>query len=449
VLALWVVQQLLLPLVVWTLPQLEGPLYDGGLYGPYRVQTYRSFNLTSPLMSVVKWDESCGDGYVFLDPNGPSVNHQGPLIVDAHGNLVWTSEKYKTTTTSRLQTFNGTEYLTFWSGRKDKTTGVGQYYMLDNTYNVVHTVNAVGEDLHGDLHEFEITHEGTALVAFYNTTQMDLRRLGQFRSKNGWVRDSGFQEISIATGELLFEWRASDHFSAEETFMSNPLGGYTKGSPYDFFHLNSVSKDSKGNYLISSRHYHAIYYLNGTTGHVIWGLGGHNTDFVDLSSGEASSFSWQHHARWLDESSGILSLFDNSYAWPHSNAPYSTARIIQLDFTNSTATLLHSFSSQNHIASSSQGSVQRFTAQDAKQHYFIGWGSSAAFSEFTTSGTLLCETHFSPSIAFYWERIKSYRAFKALKWDATPYWNPSAIHTGEAVYVSWNGATTVHTWTLE
>lgn len=80
--------------------------------------------------------------------------------------------------------------------------------------------------MEGDLHEFKITRDNTALLTVYATTKADLSSLGKF--SEGWLLDSLFQEVDIATGKLLFEWRASEHFNVTDTYMTNPFGGYIK-----------------------------------------------------------------------------------------------------------------------------------------------------------------------------------------------------------------------------
>ncbi|KAK0353840.1 hypothetical protein LTR02_010564 [Friedmanniomyces endolithicus] len=443
-------QFLLIPIIIYFWPQLETPFYDLGFFGAYPTRDYVSFNLSSPRSTLIRWDDSCDRGNVFIDPGGPSPDHRGPMILDGRGNLVWTSDQYETTTNLKVQRYRGSDYLTFWSGHKAKTMGTGSYYMLDNTYSVVHKVDAIGNGLRADLHEFKITSDDTALLTVYNKTQADLTKMGWFRGKHGWIIDSVFQEVDIADGRLLFEWKASDHFSAADTYMTNPFGGYSSGIPFDFFHINSIEKDRNGNYLISSRHFHTVMSINGVTGEVMWQLGGHSEYFTDLSNGLASDFSWQHDARWLDEEAGILTLFDNGVAWPHVDAPYSQGKVILLDLENRTAELLHSYTTLQHVRSSSQGSVQFIDIGEADEHVFIGWGSSAAYTEHAIDGELLCETHFAALASFWWERVKSYRAFKSLDWYATPKaWDPSAAIEGGALSVSWNGATEVAFWELQ
>lgn len=449
-LSLAVVQQVLVPVIVYIWPGLEVTFYDWALFGPYRSRHYVSFNLTSPHGSIVKWDDRCDHGNIFLDPSGPAPGHHGPMILDPRGGLIWTSDQFAVTTNLKVQKYRGRDYLTFWGGHKEKTMGYGSYYLLDDTYKVVHMVDAVGDGIHGDLHEFKITQEGTALMTVYNKTQADLREMGWFRGEDGWIVDNFLQEVDIATGELLFEWRASDHFKAADSFMTNPFGGYTEGMPFDFYHLNSIEKDRDGNYLLSSRHFHTVLTIDGRTGEVLWQLGGRATDLRDLSDGRASDFSWQHHARWLDQEAGLLTLFDNGCAWPHVDAPHSEGRLIHVDLENKTAELKQSFVSLAKARSSSQGSIQYIDIGDGEQHVFVGWGSSAAYSEHLPNGGVLCETHFAAAASFWWERAKSYRAFKYPDWHAIPAeWDPIAVISSDALFVSWNGATEVALWELQ
>jgi hypothetical protein len=266
------------------------------------------------------------------------------------------------------------------------------------------------------------------------------------RPVDGWVNNNLFQEIDIETGELIFEWNALDHFNVEDTFYTNPLGGHFESMPFDWFHINSVEKDAHGDFLISSRHLNSLVKVNGTTGDVIWTLGGKRNMFTDLSSGEATGFSWQHDARWLDEAQGTLTLFDNSDAGPlHLDASHSTARMIQINTTENTATLLHKYISDRHTRAASQGSVQVLPSTDT---VFVGWGHSPVFSEFDINGTLLCEAHYGAQYISHYGRVASYRSLKA-DWVGAPVLPPRATIRGGKLYASWSGATEVATWTLQ
>lgn len=454
-LLLLIVHQTVLPILAWFIPTLEVPFYDLAVYGAYPEQEYVSFDIPSSQPNLVKWDEQCDSGNVFVTLNGPSIAHPGPSIYDARGGLVWTTEEYGTVLNMRLQWYKGEKYLTFWAGQKAGTMGQGQYYMLDSAYNVFKKIDAVGDTLHGDLHEFKLTDEGTALITVYTAKQADLTDMGHWRGKDGWVVESMFQEIDLETNELLFEWSASDHFPPAETYMTNPFAGYKQSAPFDSFHINSVDKEPvSGNYLISSRHTHTISLVDGKSGSVLWQLGGLHNSFRDLSDGLATDFSWQHDARWLslpsspggEEGIYTISFFANGMAGAlHVDATHSTARIVRLDTNAMTAELLQSFASYQHALSSSQGSVEILPSGNV----FVGWGSSAAWSEFAADGTLLCEAHLAASKSFAWERVKSYRVFKTSEWVGKPGWAPSARLKGGKVFVSWNGATEVRSWELQ
>lgn len=437
----------LLPVIAWIFPGLRPTFWDLAVYGAYPTEDYVSFDLTGPEGRVVRWEDACEGGLVLVSPFGAAVPHDGPMILDARGSLVWTAEQYGTVMNFRVQKWRGKNHLTFWSGQKSGSLGAGAYFILDESYAVVKKVHAVGSELKGDLHEFEITDDGTALITIYTPRQADMRAMGLWRSEKGWIMDSMFQEIDIETGKLLFEWKASDHFKPEETFYANPFAGRWKSNPFDFYHINSMQKDSLGNFLVSSRHLHTVSYINGENGGVEWTLGGAYTDFEDLSEGRASDFRWQHHAHWFSEDERILSLFDNQAAGPlHEDAAYSKGTLIQLDLENKTARLLQSYVSIGQTRAASQGSVQLLEPND---HVFVGWGSSAAYTEFDIAGNALCEVHLAAESTYWWERVKSYRAYKEFDWAGRPVEPPRAVRKGARVYVSWNGATDVGFWELQ
>lgn len=446
-LALLTIHRALLPILGYFVPSTRPALWDFAVYGAYPTEAYVSFDLHGPETSIVRWDETCDEGLVFVSPFGSATPHDGPSILDARGNLVWTTKAFGTAMNFRVQKWRGENHLTFWAGKKSGSLGTGAYFILDAAYNVVKKVHAVGKGLKGDLHEFEITEEGTALITIYTPRQADMRAMGLYRKEDGWVMDSMFQEIDIETGELLFEWKASDHFRPEETFYANPFAGRWESNPFDFFHINSMQKDALGNYIVSSRHLHTVSYINGTNGDVEWTLGGAYADFEDLSDGHASDFRWQHHAHWFSEEERILSLFDNQAAGPlHEDAPYSKGMLIQLDLQNMTARLLQSYVSVGQTRAASQGSVQLLESND---HVFVGWGASAAYTEFDIAGAALCETHLAAESTYWWERVKSYRAYKVFDWVGRPESPPKAVISGARVYASWNGATGVRYWELQ
>ncbi|KAK0658543.1 hypothetical protein DIS24_g4664 [Lasiodiplodia hormozganensis] len=366
------------------------------------------------------------------------------MILDQAGNLVWTLDgrPYGETYNLNVQEWNGEQYLTFWGG--DDTVGghgQGYYYMFDSSYTQVRQISAVGP-IKGDLHEFRFTRNGTALLSVYEITPMDLSSIGG--PSSGWVWDGAFQEIDLATGNLLFTWRSSDHYTANDTYHRYSGGGDSASSPFDYFHINSVDKDEKGNYLISARYTHSVTYIDGQTGDVIWQLGGKRNNFVDLSDGHATDFMWQHDARWHDNNTAIT-LFDNGAESGVYSSEQSRGMRIAVDQIAMTATLTHEYTNPNtQIISSSQGSLQVLD----NGNVLLGYGYNGVFTEFDAEGRVLCDTRLEPEARFESGDVQSYRVQKA-KWVGRPATKPDIKVEGSSVWVSWNGATEVHRWVLQ
>ncbi|ORY60609.1 ASST-domain-containing protein [Pseudomassariella vexata] len=413
--------------------------YDQGLLGAYPSREYHSFHLPSPRLHVLEASDHCDQSYVFIEPRGNSVSDPGPMILEANGDLIYMEAKFGEAMDFRPQVYKGETYLTFWSGTDDGTHGHGSYYMLDSSYEVKYIINPAN-GLEGDLHEFTITADGTALMTIYEITPANLSTVGG--PPEGWIHDSIFQEMDIETGELIFEWRASQYYRVDESFDRPNGKGKSQDHAWDFFHINSIDKDADGNYYISSRYMHTVTCLS-PEGKILWKLGGQHSDFTDLSDGAASNFSWQHHVRWHENNT--LTIFDNgAYSKYERTADYSRGLHVQLDLDHMTTTLLVAYVNPMHILSGSQGSVQFLD----NGNVFVGWGYNAAYTEFSRDGKVLCDIHFGASAYFNTGYIKSYRAFRG-HWVGTPNTKPDIARRDDGVYVSWNGATEVDAWKLQ
>ncbi|KAI9049977.1 hypothetical protein LZ554_006123 [Drepanopeziza brunnea f. sp. 'monogermtubi'] len=420
--------------------------YDLGFYGVYPSQNYISLGQRSPWVRTTQWDPQCEDdgAFVLLSLRGHNVPNPGGVILDPRGGLVWSETKYGQALNLQVQRYKGEDFLTFWSGTSGGPWGNGSYIMLDSSYELAHTVTSVDIDAGGDLHEFAITENGTALFTIYQNTLLDCSDAGL--KQECWINDCLFQEVDIETGSLLFQWRASDHVPLSHSYSGRGKSGLSKEKSWDYFHINSIDKDDLGNYLISARHTHALYYISAT-GDILWTLGGRHSDFTDLSGGYASNFKWQHHARW--HGSNSISLFDNhGNNVFHDRSEYSRGMTVQLDLDQMSVTLLQTYVHPNKHLAISQGSMQILPESG---NVMVGWGNAPAYTEFAPSGEILCHSHFGASI-FYsvldlgW--VKSYRAFKS-KWVGRPKEPPSIKAFAGQVFTSWNGATEVAKWRLE
>ncbi|GAP90074.1 hypothetical protein SAMD00023353_4301120 [Rosellinia necatrix] len=421
-------------------PYFRSTSYEHGAHGRVPQQLYHSSDLLSPILNIHQHGDQCDDGQlILLTVLGSGVSSPGPMILDGQGNLVWTDPYYGDSWGLDVQLLDGEPHLTFcaWPGRGPHVT----CHVLNSEYEEVYKV--LGKNGWGaDATELQITQQKTAVLTTSTLIQFDLGPVNGPRQ--GWMRDVGFQEIDLETGEVLFQWSWSDHWDITDVFLY-PNG--TEGSretPWDAFHINSVHKDSVGNYLISSRHTSTVGYVNGQNGDFIWTLGGKRNMFKDLSGGAATNISMQHHPRFLIENA-TLTLFDNGVKDPSNlSIDYrSRGLIIDIDTDAMTAKVAREYPSPHRLGSESRGSMQMLD----NDRVLVGYGINPGWSEFSTGGDLICDVHFGPESGFRTEDILSYRVLKS-HWVGLPKTLPSIVRKGGDIYVSWNGATEVATWTL-
>ncbi|KAL4944645.1 hypothetical protein BDV06DRAFT_186739 [Aspergillus oleicola] len=430
--------------------------------GEWPTELYRSSSVFGTAVYVARKSIVCKNGYTFLSPRGDGVAARGPTILDQDGELIWTSEDETHGTAYNLdvQTYKGEKYLTFWEGY-DKVSGHGDgviHMVCPSPSRVLHDTNSIQLDeqyieryaIQGpngesaDLHEFRITRDDTALFTVYDVQQADLRSVRG--PERGWIWDSRFMEIDIETNEVLFDWRASDHFNVTDVTVETPeSSGWTYGHPKDFFHITSVDKDEMGNYLISALHNDHLTYLNGRTGSIIWKLGGNHTDFEDLSNGRASTFAWPHDARFTDD--GAITLFDNTTP----DDKVNRGLVIDVDQDNMTVKLRREYRAYGHdgVTPESQpqsdGSVQILE----NGNVLVSYGrNGAAWTEFSEMGVAMCHTQFGSLSSFGSGTPASYRV-KKHSWHGEPDTTPAFEVDGYEAYISWNGATEVAKWVLE
>jgi hypothetical protein len=274
------------------------------------------------------------------------------------------------------------------------------------------------------------------MVGIYVAQKADLTAFGG--SADGWIFECIFQEIDIETGDLIFEWKSTDHVALNETY--NDLGSAgTEDAPFDYFHINSIEKDGDGNYLVSGRVMDCVYKINGTDGTIIWRLHGKQSDF-DVE--DAANFAFQHDARWIDDKAQTrMTIFDNG---PTDAVGYSRGMLLAVDQSAMTVRLVTEFKNGAQTFAMFEGSLQAINASDTNTNYFLGYGNQPFFTELDSDGNILLDVQFGKTNA-----VNSYRAYK-LPWQGKPLSNPD-IHydlDGKKAYFSWNGATDVETWNV-
>ena len=452
--------------------------YDLGWRGLHPTRSYHTLAAPAPDVEFLRRDARCSDDLIFFAPRGPATD-RGAVILDADGELVYRQYGLRGDTQDfKVQTYKGRQHLTFWRGVENNGRKEGVWFMVSVVFGVawprIHGLASArlsdnvsqmdqsyaltkvapgGEHTVGDMHEFVITQDDTALLTVYESVPADLSPIGG--PKHGYLLDSIFQEIDIETGDVLFEWHAADHMPLEATLLGfrgcsqsaahayNGCGDH-EYAPFDFFHLNSLHKDEAGNYLISGRSYSTLSYIDGKTGLVLWNLGGKLNEFADLSGGEATGFGWQHHARFHDNGTTI-SLFDNRVHGPGTSDRESRGLILEVDVPNRTARVRQAYTHPQELLSFSQGDVQ---VLEETGNVFVGWGRSAGFTEFSADGDVLCDARFGAAAFFSFGAVTSYRVFRG-SWVGQPAERPHVVMAGRSLHVSWNGATEVAMWRVE
>jgi hypothetical protein len=398
-----------------------------------QVQYYRSRPDLSPAAVILGMSKPGQAGGLILMDTHAGPGQQGPIILDGGGNLVWFqpvsagASASKRAMNLQASTYHGQPVLAWWEGAVVYGHGQGHYVIADQSYSEVARVSA-GNGYRGDLHEFNLTPQGTALFTCYGTAQADLRSLG------GPSRASYFygvaQEVDVATGKVLFQWRSDQHVSLAESYAPLPKGP----GPWDYFHINSIDVANDGNLLIGSRNTWCVYKVDRQTGQVLWRMGGKKSDF---SFGPGARFAWQHDA--VQQPDGTFTIFDNG-AGDYITEKQSRGLVLRLDTAARRVDLVQQYLHPGKpISAGALGSVQPL----ADGHVFMGWGVGAYFTEFDQSGQALLDGHLAGAATL------SYRAFRS-SWTGRPKDQPAAAAskngTGMTVYASWNGATEVSTW---
>lgn len=333
---------------------------------------------------------------------------------------------------ARVQTFRGEPVLTWWQGESANGVGDGEFVIVDSSYEEVARFTP-GNGLMGDLHELLLTDEGTALILAYDREPADLTDQGG--PAEGFIWENYVQEVDVETGEVLFEWRASDHVPISDTVISfgegpneNEEEPGTEELPFDWFHVNSVTEDGDDTLLVSARNTSTVYAIDRQTGELQWRLGGKSSDF---EMDEGAAFALQHDARRRPD--GTISIFDNA----EEDADDSRALFLDVDETAQTAEVVRELRHPDTVRAPTQGNTQLLDSGGV----VVGWGSEGRISEFSPDDDLVFDASFGPA--------DTYRAYR-FAWEGQPTAPPDVgvrpADDAIDVYVSWNGATDVTDW---
>jgi hypothetical protein len=378
--------------------------------------------------------------YLFLTQDG--TNGAGAGIFQDDGTLVW----WLRTGAARdhdmtVVQYRGQSYIALWTG--GPTAGgsfdAGSVTLYDEHYQVAGHIkigSAYGAD--GiDLHDFEITPQGDALVGSDTPIWMKVHRhwewvLGYLVEKWSLVRDSS----GIHTRKLLFAWNAINDVPRSDSHIGDPGAGHI----WDYFHGNAITQAPDGDLLVSGRNTWGIYEINdrrGTPGfdHVYWQVGAAHDSHL------ARPWCYQHDLSALGH--GVYSLFDDGGVGPGCLAGSTEHQARGLVFSVNTSKrpvrvrVIRAYTHNPPIYTGIAGSVQKLADGDA----LIDWGN---IPEITEYGSRSKSVKMDLSLSGW-----SYRAYR-FPWDGQPTQPPALAtqrtSTGTDVWASWNGSTEVAAW---
>ncbi len=427
-------------------------------------------DLSPPKLNItIPATEDTAPGYIFCAPfSGYADNRNhgprqaAPYIFKENGELVWSGFSLFSIWATNFQAgkIDGDDILFSFEGSHNPFYGHGHGHItvLNDQYETVKEIRA-GNHKISDKHEFHIIDGKTGLIQIYQPVPIDLTPYGGSKEQQ-WIVNAIFQEIDLLSGEVLFEWSSLDHVSPNNSVVPlNPDqagSGYNSSDAWDYFHINSVDKDEKGDYLLSARDMASLYKVDGKTGKVLWKLGGipgkTSTNFTEEKE---FKFGFQHHARYLatspDSTKQIISFYDNSAHGSEDKDgrvlkinSHSSGKIVEVDTKNWTAKLLHNYVPPYELLSKSQGSTQVLE----NGNVLVNWGSEGAVTEYTHDGKPIFHAFFdSGSLG---DNVENYRAFK-YQWHGFPtediaLFSEITPDNETIIYVSWNGDTETKIW---
>ena len=265
---------------------------------------------------------------------------------------------------------------------------------LNNSLEKVDTYEAINYCTDG--HELILNEDGSFWLIATDPEPVDMSQIYPGGCANAIVKGNIIQEID-ADNNLLFQWSTWDHFNildADTNFVD-----FTRCA-IDYAHVNSLSLDSLGNLLISSRHMSEITKVDIQTGDIIWRMGGNNNQFTFTN--DSVQFKGQHNIIYLGNQQ--YSMFDNGNS---RTPPYSRAITYILDETNLTATLTEDY--QKHDPADFTPFMGSNQTLDNGSH-LVGWAANFqknVFTQFNSDGDVEFEIQSVDTFG-----VLSYRAFK-------------------------------------
>jgi hypothetical protein len=352
-------------------------------------------------------------GY-YLMGNQPVNDKSGryAMVIDTHGVPVW----YHTATG---EIWDVDDVVSGAISFRESSAGFEVHHLSPYATN---TVTAMGTPI--DVHELRALDNGDFLVlSDKNQTGVDLTKF-HLPLADGGVQSFGKDEtihpcILLEVdpqGAVVWQWNATDHFDAGEdsTYprVWSATGGFMGGPVLDPFHCNSIDIDpANGNLLVSARNMDSLFYIDRSTGAVLWKMGGSTFSkdgaaYVPVSD----AFHRQHDGRlqpgWSSACSGHgqISLFDDE------TATSDLARAVLYDVTvgasqgTERCAAAGATVAWQYRGASASGYMGSFRVLGDGSRV-IGWGDNGddgrTLTEVDLDGRVLLDLHFEDGSASY------------------------------------------------
>ncbi|KAH0400170.1 hypothetical protein KCU89_g5461, partial [Aureobasidium melanogenum] len=417
-----------------TLPQFRPPLLNVTVNDPERLCP--GFLFVAPYSQL--------EARQIIDPAEAYIT--GPMIYDHTGQLIWIGSTMfpgRDAYDFRTVKYKGETMLSFIISTNEfyPEHPEGMAVLVNSQYELVDMTLPLFDTPEFNIHEYKIIDNGSSVLTLYTKPML---------VNETWIMDDGIAEIDLNTGTTLFRWSSLEHVPLDASNFHLPKAeSTTEKRGWDWFHANSIDKNADGDYLLSSRHASSIYKISGSDGSILWTLSGKSPD-VD----HASRFSWQHDARFRheDQSTTIISFFDNAGVGINEESKttgnWSRAVVVELNTSVKpmTTRVLHSYDRPDHEISIARGNMQTLP----NDNVFIGWATRGLISELTQDGSPVMQAEFQDG------KMSTYRSYK-FNFTGRPRLPPvtksivygSIPETANTFhYLSWNGATDVHSWNL-
>jgi len=346
-----------------------------------------------PQLSVVEPGSPPPGWYLTGNVNSAAGSGTYAMVLDSQGTPVW----YQASGVSALNITLLADGTIAWMSGSDFSA------FKEYNLNTQATRRLAGPGPSLDFHELLPMSNGD-LMMLSNPLKpsVDMTIFGGTSSAT--VIDCVLEEVD-PNGQLIWQWRASDHISVGES--THPLAtSLGQQVAYDLFHCNSIDVDPvSGNVLLSARHTDSVYLIDKTSGDIIWKMGGTSfnhdqAQILAITGDPEGAFHGQHDARF--HPNGDVSLYDNQ-SWD----PSLAARGVEyhIDSVAGTATMVWSYQSPDGHNSAATGSFRRLSRGTDN---VIGWGIKPGplFTEVdAASNTLLNVTFPNGEFAYRVQKV--------------------------------------------